>query len=35
MAIHDVGYRVWQGTLASPWTRWLVIAKAGVQDMAE
>lgn len=31
MAIHDVGYRVWQGTLASPWTRWLVIAKAGVR----
>ena len=30
MAIHDVGYRKWEGTLASPWTRWLVITKAGV-----
>ncbi|TWU24483.1 ABC transporter permease [Bythopirellula polymerisocia] len=30
MAIHDVGYRAWEGTLASPWTRWTVITKAGV-----
>lgn len=31
MAIHDVGYRTWQGILASPWTRWTVITKAGVR----
>ena len=31
MAIHDVGYRAWNGRLASPWTRWMVITKAGVR----
>lgn len=31
MAIHDVGYRSWNGQLSSPWTRWTVIAKAGIR----
>ncbi len=30
MPIHDLGYREWHEQLASPWTRWVVIAKAGV-----
>lgn len=31
MPIHDLGYRGWKEQLASPWTRWLVIARAGVR----
>ncbi len=31
MPIHDLGYREWHEELASPWTRWAVIAKAGVR----
>lgn len=31
MPIHDLGYRGWHDQLASPWTRWLVIAEAGVR----
>lgn len=31
MPIHDLGYRAWHERLASPWTRWVVIAKAGVR----
>lgn len=31
MPIHDLGYRGWNERLASPWTRWLVIARAGVR----
>lgn len=31
MPIHDLGYRGWHERLASPWTRWLVIASAGVR----
>lgn len=31
MPIHDLGYRGWKEELASPWTRWLVIARAGIR----
>lgn len=31
MPIHDLGYRGWYEPLASPWTRWVVIAKAGIR----
>ena len=31
MPIHDVGYRSWHERLCSPWTRWAVIAEAGVR----
>jgi ABC-2 type transport system permease protein len=31
MPIHDLGYRGWHERLASPWTRWVVIAQAGVR----
>ncbi len=31
MPIHDLGYRGWHDQLASPWTRWLVIAEAGAR----
>ncbi len=31
MAIHDVGYRAWKGSLNSPWTRWTVITRTGVR----
>jgi ABC-2 type transport system permease protein len=31
MPIHDLGYRGWHEQLASPWTRWEVIAKAGIR----
>jgi ABC-type transport system involved in multi-copper enzyme maturation permease subunit len=31
MPIHDLGYREWHEQLASPWTRWVVIAKAGIR----
>jgi ABC-2 type transport system permease protein len=31
MPIHDLGYRTWNERLASPWTRWVVIAEAGVR----
>ncbi len=30
MPIHDVGYRSWAGRLTSTWTRWWIIAEAGV-----
>jgi ABC-type transport system involved in multi-copper enzyme maturation permease subunit len=30
MPIHDLGYRGWKERLASPWTRWVVIAQAGI-----
>ena len=30
MPIHDLGYREWHERLASPWTRWVVIAQAGI-----
>ena len=29
--IHQQGYRVWSGSLESGWTRWIVIAAAGVR----
>jgi ABC-type transport system involved in multi-copper enzyme maturation permease subunit len=29
--IHDLGYRGWKEQLASPWTRWVVIAQAGIR----
>lgn len=31
MGIHDLGYRKWDGVLASPWTRWTVLARAGIR----
>ncbi len=31
MPIHDLGYRGWHEQLASPWTRWVVIARAGIR----
>jgi ABC-2 type transport system permease protein len=31
MPIHDLGYRTWNERLASPWTRWVVIARAGIR----
>jgi ABC-type transport system involved in multi-copper enzyme maturation permease subunit len=31
MPIHDLGYRGWKEQLASPWTRWVVIARAGIR----
>jgi ABC-2 type transport system permease protein len=31
MPIHDLGYRTWNERLASPWTRWVVIAEAGIR----
>jgi len=31
MPIHDLGYRNWNGTLVSTWSRWTVIAHAGIQ----
>jgi ABC-2 type transport system permease protein len=31
MPIHDLGYRGWHERLASPWTRWVVIAEAGIR----
>jgi ABC-2 type transport system permease protein len=31
MPIHDLGYRTWNERLASPWTRWMVIAQAGIR----
>ena len=30
MPIHDVGYRNWKGHLTAIWTRWWVIAEAGI-----
>ncbi len=31
MAVHNLGYRPWSGTPASPWTRWCVITATGVR----
>ncbi len=31
MPIHDVGYRGWQGATTSTWSRWWVIAMAGMR----
>jgi ABC-2 type transport system permease protein len=31
MPIHDLGYRGWHERLSSPWTRWEVIARAGIR----
>jgi len=33
MPIHEVGYRCWNGELGSPFSRWTVIAGAGVRMM--
>jgi hypothetical protein len=29
--IHNLGYREWNGTLHSPWTRWMVVAEIGIR----
>jgi len=31
MTIHNAGYRSWEGTRSSPWTRWVVIASTGIR----
>lgn len=31
MAVTDTGYRIWQGVLRSPLTRWFVIARTGIE----